>query len=120
MFEIPGWGALEVNIEDKQSTLEVSKKIYTKMADYGKIKDGLCIRTPADGDYIVIDAKGSTKKLSRVFIDNKIDREKRSNWPILANGNEVLWVIGLRYSESCKIQENTSKIIRLNYVGKGE
>lgn len=120
LFEIPGWGALEVNIEDKQSSLEVSKKIYTKMADYGKIKDGLCIRTPADGDYIVIDTKGSTKKLSRVFIDNKIDREKRSNWPILANDNEVLWVIGLRYSESCKIQENTSKIIRLNYVGKGE
>ncbi len=117
-YEIPGWGAVDIVIEDKKSDLEVSKKIYTKMADYDKIKGGLCIRTPADGDYIVIDAKGSTKKLSRVFIDNKIDRHMRSNWPVLANDKEVLWVMGLRYSESCKIQDDTKHIIHLDYKRK--
>lgn len=119
-YIIPGWGSIDVSFEDKPSSIEVSKKIYTKMADYGKIKDGLCIRTPADGDYIVIDSKGSTKKLSRVFIDNKIDRQMRNNWPILANDKEVLWVLGLRYSESCKIQEDTKHIIHLDYKRKGE
>lgn len=119
-YVIPGWGEVEVSFENKTSAIEVSKKIYTKMADYDKIKDGLCIRTPADGDYIVIDTKGSTKKLSRVFIDNKIDRQMRSSWPILANDKEVLWVLGLRYSESCKIQDDTQCIIHLDYKRKGE
>ncbi len=119
-YIIPGWGTMDVAFENKESDIDVSKKIYTKMADYDKIKDGLCIRTPTDGDYIVIDSKGNTKKLSRVFIDNKIDREIRNNWPILANDKEVLWVLGLRYSESCKIQDDTKKIIHLNYKRKGE
>ncbi len=119
-YIIPGWGCVDVSIQDKVDDIEVSKKIYTKMADYDKIKDGLCIRTPADGDYIVIDSMGKTKKLSRVFIDNKIDRKMRNNWPILANDKEVLWVFGLRYSESCKIQDDTKRIIHLDYRGKGE
>lgn len=114
-YDIPGWGKLKVTFDVNHSGLEVPKKIYTKMADYGKIKDGLCIRPPADGDYIVIDTKGNTKKLSRVFIDNKIDREKRSNWPVIANNSEVLWVIGLRYSETCKIYDDTQDIICLSY-----
>ena len=120
VYKIPGWGNLNISFMDNGAGIEVSKKIYTKMADCGKMKDSLCIRPPRDGDYIVIDSTGRTKKLSRVFIDNKVDREKRGSWPVLACGNEVIWVLGLRYSEAYKIDENTTKIIYMDYIGKGE
>ncbi len=120
VYKIPGQGNLNISFLVNSDDLEVSKKIYTKMADYDKIKDGLCIRTPQEGDYIVIDSVGNTKKLSRVFIDNKIDREKRGSWPVVASGNEVIWVIGLRYSEAYKIDQNTTKIIYMEYLSEGD
>lgn len=119
-YEIPKLGELEIQFFDNDGSVEISKKTYTKMADYGKINGNLCIRTPLDGDYIVIDSEGKTKKLSRVFIDNKIDRNKRSSWPVVACGNEIIWAIGLRYSEAYKIDENTTKIICMNCIRKGD
>ena len=117
---VPGKGSIECKIIDYNQDVEISKKIYTKMLDYGKIKDTLYLRTPEEGDYIVIDAKGSTKKLSRVFIDNKIDRAIRGSWPVIACGNNIVWVVGLRFSEAFKIDDNTKKILYMDYRGKGE
>lgn len=120
IYNIPKKGSIEFKIIDYNQDIQISKKIYTKMLDYGKIKDTLYLRTPEDGDYIVIDAKGSTKKLSRVFIDNKIDRQYRKDWPVLACGKNVVWAIGLRFSEAFKIDENTKKILYIDYRGKGD
>ena len=97
-----------------------SINIYTKMVDYGKIKGNVCIRTPKAGDYIIIDGKGSSKKLSRLFIDKKIDRIKRLTWPVIACDNEIIWAVGLRYSEAYKVDENTHKVMCINFKGKGE
>ncbi len=120
MYVVPGKGSIEFKIIDYNDNVEISKKIYTKMLDYDKIKDTLYLRTPEDGDYVVIDAKGSTKKLSRVFIDNKIDRGLRSDWPIIACGKEVIWAVALRFSEAYKVDQQTRRILYMNYRGKGE
>ncbi len=117
-YEIPGWGSIEFKIIDNTSDIEIPKKIYTKMLDYGKIKDKLCIRTPEDGDYVTFNLEGSVKKLSRIFIDNKIDREDRANWPVLACGNHIVWVLGVRFNEAFRIDENTKEILYMNYIRK--
>ena len=103
------------NVISYTSDIQIIKNNYTKMADYGKIKGALCIRTPREGDYIIIDDKGSSKKLSRVFIDNKIDRDRRLSWPVVACGNEIVWAIGLRYSEAYKIDDKTKEILYMEY-----
>ncbi len=120
VYKIPGWGNLNISLFPKKQMEDISKKIYTKMADYDKIKGKLFIRTPRDGDFVIIDNAGNTKKLTRVFIDNKVDREKRKSWPVIAAGSQIIWAIGLRYGESCKIDRNTSKILCMNYTGQGE
>ena len=119
-YEIADVGTFSVSVEPWKAGMEVSKKIYTKMVDYGKIKGNVCIRTPESGDYIIIDGKGSSKKLSRLFIDKKIDRVKRLTWPVIACGNEIIWAVGLRYSEAYKVDENTYKVMCINFKGKGE
>ncbi len=119
-YEIVDVGTFSVSVEPWKGSMEVSKKIYTKMVDYGKIKGNVCIRTPESGDYIIIDGKGSSKKLSRLFIDKKIDRVKRLTWPVIACGNEIIWAVGLRYSEAYKVDENTRKVMCINFKGKGE
>ena len=119
-YEIADVGTFSINVEPWKVGMEVSKKIYTKMVDYGKIKGNVCIRTPKAGDYIIIDGKGSSKKLSRLFIDKKIDRIKRLTWPVIACDNEIIWAVGLRYSEAYKVDENTHKVMCINFKGKGE
>ncbi len=120
VYNIPGQGSIEFKILDYNEDIEISKKIYTKMLDYDKIFDTLYLRTPEEGDYFVIDARGSTKKLSRVFIDNKVDREKREAWPVIACGKNIVWAVGLRFSEAFKVDKNTKRILYMDYKGKGE
>lgn len=50
--------------------------------------------------------KGS-KKLSRIFIDDKIPRTKRDSWPLVTDAtNEILWVPMLTRS-SYEVTEET-------------
>ena len=119
-YEIPQKGKLSVEIEDFVFENPIPKKNYTKFVDYGKIKGTLCVRTPEDGDFIVIDVNGNKKKLSRVFIDAKVDRAKRGDWPVVACGKEILWVVGLRFSPAYHVDENTNRIIKIQYESKGE
>lgn len=49
------------------------------------------IRTRKPGDKVEI--KNGHKKLSRLFIDNKIDVKERSKWPIVVDENdEIIWI----------------------------
>ncbi len=120
VYTLPDKGSIEFKIIDYNQDVEISKKIYTKMLDYDKIKDTLYLRTPQDGDYIIIDIRGSSKKLSRVFIDNKVDRACRGCWPVIACGNEIIWAIGLRFSEAYKVDEDTKRILYMDYIGERE
>jgi tRNA(Ile)-lysidine synthase len=97
---------------------DISKKEYTKTLDYDKISGEFFLRTPEEGDFIVINSQGGQKKLSRLFTDRKIDREKRKSWPVIASGHEIIWAIGLRFSEAYKVTEATKEIVTLTYYRK--
>ena len=94
---------------------EIPDERLVKMIDFGKIKGGIEFRYPEEGDTIVIDSKGSTKKISRIFIDEKIDREKRKVWPLVVDSNNVIWVSGLRLSPAFHIDKDTKKICKITY-----
>ncbi|GGA48449.1 tRNA lysidine(34) synthetase TilS [Psychrobacillus lasiicapitis] len=60
----------------------------------------LLIRQREEGDRIQIKGMNSPKKISRVFIDEKISAQERREWPLLVTSkNEIIAVIGLRYGE---------------------
>ncbi len=96
---------------------KIEEKAYTKWFDYDKIVNNLCIRTRRQGDYMVIDRRGSKKKLSRIMIDDKIPGDKRDTCPLLASGSEVLWMVGGRMNERYKITPETVRILAVHYQG---
>ena len=91
--------------------------LYTKWLDY-EIK-GLTLRKRLPGDYIEISGSESgrsvKKKLKKYFIDNKIPQEERNNIWLLADGNHVVWIVGYRISEMCKVTDSTKRIIKITY-----
>ena len=99
---------------------EISGKMYTKWFDYDKIKDGFSIRNRESGDYFVMDGAGHRKKLERYFIDRKVPPPERDRIPVMAQGAEVLWVIGGRMGRSGMITESTRTIVEIVYQGGEE
>lgn len=104
------WEGLENKYEEK---------IYTKWLDCDILDRNLVIRTRRTGDYIVVDDKGSRKKIKTLFIDLKIPKEQRDEVLLLADGNEIVWIIGHRINYNFRITKDTKEIIRLEYMNRG-
>lgn len=77
--------------------------------------EGAVVRTRREGDRIRPLGCGE-KLLSDYFTDKKIDRPLRDCIPLLAKGNEVLWVCGLGISEHVKIRPETRSAVKLTYI----
>ncbi|MEK4523449.1 tRNA lysidine(34) synthetase TilS [Psychrobacillus sp. FSL W7-1457] len=72
----------------------------------------LSIRQKVQGDRIRIKGMSSSKKVSRLFIDEKVLPEDRMSWPLLVQANnDIIAVIGLRYGELFSKQHSSQ-----NYV----
>ena len=95
------------------SIKDIPQKIYTKWFDYGIIKSSLYIRTRQAGDTIVIDEKGHQKKLKNWFVDEKIPKEVRDSHLLLAENNEILWVLGHRMSQAYQVKQSTKWILQI-------
>ena len=106
--------------EKKEESLEIPRKTYTKWLDYDKMKTGFCIRTRRSGDYFINDAMGHRKKMKSYFIDEKIPLAERDKLWLVAQENEVLWVIGKRISEQVKVSQNTKYMLEITYDGGKE
>lgn len=98
----------------------VPQKTYTKWLNYDKIKDTVEVRTRRPGDRLAIDAYGGTKKLKDYLIDCRVPRQERSRVVLVAQGQEILWVVGHRLSEAYKIQEDTKEVLEMIYEGGSE
>lgn len=65
------------------------------------------------GERVVPLGMTGSKLLSDIFIDAKYPREERAFVPIVRDGQEVVWVAGHVLSDRYKVQEDTSRIIRM-------
>lgn len=100
-------------IDNSNSTFKFSSK---------DVKLPLYVRNKKNGDKISIKGTNGTKKISDVFIDEKVNPAKRSEWPIVVDSDgNILWIPGLKKSkidnsnlESCDI------ILRYHFNGKEE
>ena len=115
-----GYFELSVLCAQQCKKEEIPSNMYTKWLDYDKIEKNPYIRTRRTGDYMVINAQGNTKKLNRCMIDEKIPSEYRDSIPLIACGNEILWMVGSRMNERYKINPQTRKVLVLNYQGGNE
>jgi len=95
----------------------IVEKTYTKWFDYDKIVNSLEFRHRKTGDIIRVHPSGGSKKLKDYFIDRKIPSEKRDDLWLLADGSEIVWIIGDRISEKYKVSDMTTKILYVEIKG---
>ena len=120
---ITGEGVYDVELSSQDMRITVQKDTfcseifeenqYTKWIDCDIMKCDLQVRTRRNGDYIALDTNGSRKKLKDFFIDKKIPKEERDRIVLIANGSEIVWVVGYRLSGAYKVSEASEHITKL-------
>ncbi len=82
--------------------------------DYDKISGPLTVRRRRAGDsFSPLGLKGR-KKLQDIFVDEKVDIDKRDSIPVIDDGKKIVWVVGYRMSEDAKVTKDTKKVVRLS------
>lgn len=98
--------------DGEKISMEDLKKHCTKCFDYDRMVTMPSFRYAQEGDYLWLDREGKTKKLSRLFIDEKIPVSRRKGIMVLAEGHHILWVPALeRCSAYYYISAETKKIL---------
>ena len=100
------------------SIKNLSQNSCIRWFDYDKIAGNVMVRFKEEGDYLVISPEGDKKKLKKYFTDSKIPSDKRGEIPLVASGNEVLWIIGYRTGEGARITQSTKKLLKMEIKRK--
>lgn len=80
----------------------------------------LLLRNRREGDRFRPFGLRGTKKLSDFFIDRKIPRRLRDRVPLLVEGEDILWVVGIRRADKARITEDTKKILEVRVLREEE
>ncbi len=79
--------------------------------------DALVIRPWREGDRISLFGMAGSKKLSDLFVDEKVPRSRRARLAVLASGagdgDEALWVVGVRASGRGAVTLSTRRLVVL-------
>ena len=89
---------------------------YTKRLDYDTIIGTVQLRKRRKGDYLVVTPDGGTKTLKKYFIDEKIPASQRQDMILMADGDHILWVFGYRISQRCKVNEKTTRVLKVQIM----
>ena len=84
----------------KYNQLVYDKHEYFYLSEEGHLNEGIyltkddfpiTIRSSRPGDVII--TAGGTKKISRLYIDNKIPKSKRETWPVVENSQGIIILV---------------------------
>lgn len=86
----------------------------TIFVDREKLKFPLTLRHWIVGDvFQPFGMEGKSKKVSKLFKDEKLSLIDKENTWLLCSENQVVWVVGIRQDERFKIDSTTKKILKI-------
>lgn len=96
----------------KISTTDIEKSNFILRLNSQEIAFPLKVRPRKNSDYIKVKNLNGTKKVKDIFIDEKVPKTKRDNYPIVVDSkNRILWLPGLKKSEFDKNKDEFYDII---------
>ena len=107
---------MKISIIEKKYKFDLSDSVKIGCVDLEKIQFPLTIRHWQRGDSFHPLGMKSEKKLSDFFIDSKMSLPEKENTWILANGKDIVWVIGRRLDDRYKITPKTRNIFKMELI----
>lgn len=112
--EMKGGVKLEVNelmIDDIKAILKDCNHAYL---DADKVKGELIVRPTRPADRFRPFGMKGQKLVSDLLTDLKVNRLERSQQLVVCDDERILWVVGRRVSEDCRVTETTRRVICLD------
>lgn len=92
---------------------------HTFVCDSACVTLPLSVRSKVPGDRMSLKGMTGSKKLKDIFIDYKIPRQQRSQWPVVCDASgRILWLPGLQYAGIGEATEHTRQSIWLQWQYK--
>jgi len=115
--EIPNILKNIITVEQRKNAIDIIKELplTPKFAylDAGLIENELTISSIREGmRFHPFGMKGS-KLISDFLTDLKLNRFEKENQKVLCDGDNVVWIIGLRADNRYRVTENTKHILQL-------
>ena len=127
-----------INIEDKKEEYYIFKDqkeidsplnlSFSKVADIGigsnraifvdedKLHFPLVLRRWDEGDtFQPFGMEGKSKKVSKIFKDEKLSLIDKENTWLLCSDDKIIWIIGIRQDERFKIEKTTKNRIQIQW-----
>ena len=122
-FEIiPGQSYTNIFFNLKTEILSISEfqqdkeNKHIEYVDFDKLSgSSLSLRSWRKADRIIPLGSSHSKKISDIFIDQKVPLHKKEQIPILICGKSIIWVCGYKLSDLYKIDSTTRQILKLSY-----
>jgi tRNA(Ile)-lysidine synthase len=105
----------EMKAKDHHELL-ASLEALTAALDVESIRGQLAVRPIQPGDRIHPLGMRGSLKVSDLFINCKILQPARERWPLVVDEEKVVWVVGLRIHDRCRIMPSTKEIILIQAV----
>jgi len=107
----------EISLAEKkfEAGQSLSEDPRTACLDTNTVEYPLMIRRWKTGDYFYPLGMRKKKKLSRFFIDRKMSQHEKENTWVMESAGRIIWVIGKRIDDRCKVQPHTRKMTLLRW-----
>jgi len=113
-LEILG-GTIQFEEVERNALVELKTSPWAACLDADRITYPLTLRNFRPGDRFVPLGMTGHKKLKSFFIDMKIPSHVRARLPILLQGNELIWVCGIRIDDRFKVTSRTRRILKITF-----
>lgn len=86
----------------------------TIFVDQDKLQFPLVLSRWREGDYFQpFGMEGKSKKVSKLFKDEKLSLIEKENVWILWSGETIVWIVGVRQDERFRVSESTQNILKI-------
>lgn len=84
-----------------------------EFVDAAKVTGELTLRSWKEGDRFRPFGMEGEKKLSDFLIDKKVPLDRKARILVVANGDQIVWVCGMRLDDRYRITAETEKVLRM-------
>lgn len=115
-YHFPGGYCVKISVISRQEWENihcVHKKDLKNLADYARIPILMCLRTRHPGDRFHQAGRCGSKSLKKLYNEEHIPPLQRSQMPLAAQGEQVLWLWGHGFCEGLAPDEKTEEVLFL-------
>lgn len=102
---------------EKTNDLSISTSTQVAQFDASKLGTSIIVRSWQEGDrFYPLNMDGKKQSLKKLFVNHKVDLLSKRNIPIFLNGEDIIWVGGLRQDDRYKVTEKTTEVLKIEIV----